>query len=43
VVTDEQSKTMRQYGVDNPADFWVITTLVDRLADAVDWTAEPVE
>jgi hypothetical protein len=43
VVTEEQTKTVRQYGVDEPADFWVIATLVDRLADAVEWTAEPIE
>jgi hypothetical protein len=41
VVTDEQTTTVRQYGVDEPADFWVIATLVDRLADAVEWTADP--
>jgi hypothetical protein len=43
VVTDEQAKTVRQYGVDEPADFWVIATLVDHLADAIDWTAVPLE
>jgi hypothetical protein len=39
VVTDEQSKTVRQYGVDEPADFWVIAALVDHIAEAADWTA----
>jgi Domain of unknown function (DUF6438) len=43
VVTEEQTKIVRQYGVDEPADFWVIATLVDRLAEAVGWTAEPIE
>jgi hypothetical protein len=43
VVTEEQTKTVRQYGVDEPADFWVIATLVDRLAEGVQWTTEPTE
>ena len=39
VQTGADSKTVRQYGVDEPADFWVIAALVDHLAEAVDWTA----
>jgi hypothetical protein len=39
VVANGQTKTVRQYGVDEPPDFWVIAALVDRLAEAVDWTA----
>jgi len=39
VVTEEQTRTVRQYGVDEPADFWVIATLVDHIAESVDWTA----
>jgi Domain of unknown function (DUF6438) len=39
VVADGQTKTVRQYGLDEPADFWVIAALVDCLAGAVDWTA----
>ena len=39
VVTGEQRRTVRQYGVDEPADFWVIATVVDHIAGTVDWTA----
>jgi hypothetical protein len=39
VVAGGQTKTVRQYGVDEPADFWVIAALVDCLSEAVDWTA----
>lgn len=38
VVAGGQTKTVRQNGVDEPADFWVIATVVDCLAAAVDWT-----
>jgi hypothetical protein len=34
-----RAKTVRQYGMDQPPDFWVIAALVDRLAEAVAWTA----
>lgn len=34
-----QTKTVRQYGTDQPPDFWVIAALVDCLAEAVPWTA----
>lgn len=43
VEADGQAKTVRQYGIDEPADFWVIATLVDRLAESVDWTAASPE
>lgn len=43
VVTDGgaggQTKTVRQNGVDEPPDFWVIAAVVDGLAEAVTWTA----
>ena len=39
VAAGDQTKTVRQNGVDEPADFWVIAALVDGLAEAVDWTA----
>jgi Domain of unknown function (DUF6438) len=38
VVTGDETKTVRQNGVDRPADFWVIAALVDHLAEAIDWT-----
>ena len=38
VVRGGESKTVRQNGVDEPADFWVIATLVDGLACAIEWT-----
>jgi Domain of unknown function (DUF6438) len=41
VVASNQSKTVRQNGVDEPADFWVIAALVDGLALAVEWTPAP--
>jgi hypothetical protein len=40
VAAGEQTKTVRQNGVDEPADFWVIAALVDGLAEAVEWTAD---
>jgi hypothetical protein len=30
---------VRQNGVDEPPDFWVIAALVDHLAAAIDWAA----
>jgi len=39
VVADGHTKTVRQYGVDEPADFWVIAALVDCIADDIDFTA----
>jgi hypothetical protein len=41
VLADGQRKTVRQYGTDEPPDFWVIGQLVDCLAEAVDWTGTP--
>lgn len=38
-VTNSEARTVHQYGVDEPADFWVIATLVDCLAEAAEWTA----
>jgi hypothetical protein len=38
VVAGEQTKTVRQYGVDQPPDFWVIAALVDHLSGAIPWT-----
>ena len=43
VEAGNQTKTVRQNGVDEPADFWVIAALVDCLAEALDWTAVPLE
>jgi Domain of unknown function (DUF6438) len=37
VAAVDQVKTVRQNGVDEPADFWVIATVLDRLAETVDW------
>jgi hypothetical protein len=37
VARGRQSKTVRQNGVDEPPDFWVIAALVDGLAATVDW------
>jgi hypothetical protein len=34
-----QAKSVRQNGVDEPPDFWVIAALVDHLATAIDWAA----
>ena len=39
VVADGKTKTVRQNGVDEPPDFWVIAALVDHLAEAVDWAS----
>jgi hypothetical protein len=39
VVAADQTKTVRQNGVDRPADFWVIAALVDHLAETIIWTA----
>jgi hypothetical protein len=39
VVAGNKTKTVRQNGVDEPPDFWVIAALVDHLAEAVDWAA----
>lgn len=33
-----QTKSVRQNGVDEPPDFWVIAALVDHLAGAINWT-----
>jgi uncharacterized protein DUF6438 len=38
VTAGDQTKTVRQNGVDEPADFWVIAAVVDGLAEGVDWT-----
>jgi hypothetical protein len=38
-VADGETKTVHQYGMDEPADFWVIATLIDCLAEAAQWTA----
>jgi hypothetical protein len=35
------TKSVRQNGVDEPADFWVIAALVDGIAAAIDWTPLP--
>jgi Domain of unknown function (DUF6438) len=40
-VADGQTKTVRQNGVDEPPDFWVIAAVIDGLAAAIDWTADP--
>jgi uncharacterized protein DUF6438 len=40
-VAGGRTKTVRQNGVDDPPDFWVVAALVDGLAAAVDWTAAP--
>ena len=39
VVANGNTKTVRQYAVDEPPDFWVIATLVDSLAEDIEWTA----
>lgn len=39
VAAGGQTKSVRQNGVDEPPDFWVIASLVDHLAEAIDWTA----
>jgi hypothetical protein len=39
VERDGDTKTVRQYAVDEPPDFWVIATLVDCLAGDIEWTA----
>lgn len=41
VVTGAGTTTVRQNGVDEPADFWVIAALVDALACALEWTRVP--
>jgi hypothetical protein len=43
VVADGRSKTVRQYGVDEPADFWVIAAIVDYLAAGINWTTTAAE
>jgi Domain of unknown function (DUF6438) len=40
-VVGDQTKTVRQNGVDEPPDFWVIAAVVDGLAEAINWTAVP--
>jgi Domain of unknown function (DUF6438) len=40
-VAGDQIKTVRQNGVDEPADFWVIAAVVDGLAATVDWAVAP--
>jgi hypothetical protein len=37
VVAGGRTKSVRQNGVDEPPDFWMIAALVDHLAEAVDW------
>jgi Domain of unknown function (DUF6438) len=39
VVADGTTKTVHQYGKDEPPDFWVIASLVDLLADRAEWTS----
>ena len=39
VAAGGQTKSVRQNGVDEPPDFWVIAALVDHLAEAIDWTS----
>jgi hypothetical protein len=39
VVSSAETKTVRQNGVDEPKDFWVIAAVVDGLACDIDWTA----
>ena len=39
VVANGETKTVHQYGMDEPPDFWVIATLVDNLAEAIDWSS----
>jgi hypothetical protein len=43
VVSGGTTKSVLQNGVDEPADFWVIATLVDALAESVDWSPVPAE
>jgi hypothetical protein len=43
VVAGGKTKTVRQNGVDEPPDFWVIAALVDHLAEAVEWTVDQAE
>jgi uncharacterized protein DUF6438 len=38
VAAGDQIKTVRQNGIDEPADFWVIAAVIDGLARAIDWT-----
>lgn len=37
VVAGEDTKTVVQYGTDEPPDFWVIAEVVDGIASDVDW------
>jgi hypothetical protein len=38
VTRGAHTKMVRQRGVDEPADFWLLTTLVDGVAARVDWS-----
>lgn len=40
-VAGDLTKTVRQNGVDEPPDFWVIAAVVDGVAEAINWTAVP--
>ena len=41
VVRGTETKTVLQNGVDEPADFWVIASLVDGLACDIEWSPVP--
>ena len=44
VAAGMRTKRVRQNGTDEPPDFWVIATVVDGLAAAIEWTADaPIE
>jgi hypothetical protein len=34
-----ETKTVSQYGTDEPPDFWVLAALVDAVAEKMDWTS----
>ena len=37
----EQAKAVRQHGIDEPPEFWVVAALVDGLVTTVDWKPAP--
>jgi hypothetical protein len=36
-----ETKTVSQYGTDEPPDFWVVAALVDAIAETVRWAPVP--
>jgi Domain of unknown function (DUF6438) len=43
VVSAGMTKSVLQNGVDEPPDFWVIATLIDALAESIDWSPVAAE